>query len=71
MSESSNSNTFRGEVREFLEVNCPQSMRGSADLISTANWGGRKREFFQPVEDGERWMRVMAERGWTVPTWPR
>jgi alkylation response protein AidB-like acyl-CoA dehydrogenase len=46
-------------------------MRGAVDLQKTANWGGRKREFFEPREDGERWMNVMAERGWTVPSWPR
>lgn len=46
-------------------------MRGPADLTSTGNWGGRKREFFQPEQDGERWMNTMAECGWTVPTWPK
>jgi len=62
---------FRAEARAFLEANCPATMRGPADLMSTANWGGRRREFFEPREDGERWMKVMAERGWTVPTWPK
>jgi len=71
MSDTHDLENFRSEVREFLEENCPETMRGPADLMSTANWGGRKREFFEPVEDGERWMRVMAERGWTVPTWPK
>jgi len=63
--------TFRQEVREFLEAECPATMRGPADPTGTMNWGGRKREFFQPEEDGERWMQTMAERGWTVPTWPK
>ena len=62
---------FRAEVREFLEKNCPASMREPADLMQSGNWGGRRREFFEPREDGERWLEVMAERGWTVPTWPK
>ncbi|MEE2664367.1 MAG: acyl-CoA dehydrogenase family protein, partial [Myxococcota bacterium] len=62
---------FRQEVREFLEADCPATMRGPADPTGTMNWGGRQREFLQPEEDGERWMRTMAERGWTVPTWPK
>ncbi|MCA9511846.1 MAG: acyl-CoA dehydrogenase family protein [Myxococcota bacterium] len=62
---------FRAEVRAFLEEHCPATMRGPIDLMATANWGGRRREFFEPREDGERWMHVMAERGFTVPTWPK
>lgn len=62
---------FRQEVREFLEAHCPATMRGPTDLMATANWAGRKREFFEPVEDGEAWMKAMAERGWTAPMWPR
>ena len=62
---------FREEVREFLAENCPETMRGPLDLTGSFNWGGRKREFFEPEADGERWMNVMAERGFTVPTWPK
>ena len=71
MSENNDQETFRGEVREFLEAHCPASMRGAIDPLSTANWGGRQREFLEPAEDGERWLNAMAERGWTVPTWPK
>ena len=62
---------FREEVREFLAANCPETMRGPIDQDGPLNWGGRKREFLQPEADGERWMNVMAERGFTVPTWPK
>ena len=62
---------FRAELRDFLETACPASMRTPVDLTQTGNWGGRKREFYEPVEDGERWMKAMAGRGLTAPTWPR
>jgi acyl-CoA dehydrogenase len=60
--------TFRAETREWLEANCPQTMRG--DYTSEdACWGGRRWEFTS--EDQKLWLDRMAERGWTVPTWPK
>jgi alkylation response protein AidB-like acyl-CoA dehydrogenase len=32
-------------------------------------WGGRKFRFSSPAQ--KLWLERMAERGWTVPTWPR
>ena len=32
-------------------------------------WGGRKPEL--PHPDSKRYCEMMAERGWTAPTWPR
>jgi alkylation response protein AidB-like acyl-CoA dehydrogenase len=61
---------FRQEARAFIETSCPESMRSPADLMATANWAGRKREFFEPVQDGEAWLKSMAARGWTAPMWP-
>jgi len=59
---------FRADTRAWLEENCPQSMRepyrGEDDQV----WGGRKATFKHP--DQELWLRRMAERGWTTPTWP-
>ena len=52
--------SLRGEVREWLEENCPPSMRQPMDIAQAANWGGRKREFYEDAEDGESWMRAMA-----------
>lgn len=61
--------SFRGEVREWLEANCPASMRtpmqGEADIC----WGGRHFEFAS--EDQKVWMQRCAEKGWTVPEWPK
>lgn len=58
---------FRENTRQWLEENCPQSMRTTmvADEIV---WGGRKAEFKNP--DSKLWLQRMAEKGWTCPTWP-
>ena len=60
---------FRAETRAWLEANCPaemrQPMRSEADMC----WGGREWTF---QSDAQRhWLEVMAERGWTVPDWPK
>jgi alkylation response protein AidB-like acyl-CoA dehydrogenase len=59
---------FRAETRAWLEANCPVEMRrspGEDDIC----WGGRK---FQFQSEAQRlWLQRMAERGWTVPSWPR
>ena len=43
---------FREEVRTFLERECPPSMRQPVDIMASANWGGRRGEFFEPVDEG-------------------
>jgi acyl-CoA dehydrogenase len=64
---------FRGEVRQWLEANCPPSMRLSSktDAITDKDscWGGRKWVFAS--EDQRLWLARMGERGWTAPEWPR
>jgi acyl-CoA dehydrogenase len=61
--------SFRLEVRDWLEANCPESMRHPLRSEAEACWGGRHFEF--QSEDQRRWLQRMAERGWTAPTWPR
>ena len=59
---------FREETRAWLLANCPPEMRqptGEDDVV----WGGRHFKFSSPAQ--RQWLTVMAERGWTVPTWPR
>lgn len=60
---------FREETRSWLEKNCPEAMRqpkrGDADTC----WGGRRWTFTS--EDQRIWLERMAERGWTVPSWPK
>ncbi len=62
------SESFRAEVRAWLETNCPESMRTPMPENETV-WGGRGEKFANP--DSEVWLQRMAERGWTCPTWPQ
>jgi len=58
---------FRSDVREWLAANCPESMR-TPMVADEYPGGGRRAEFANP--DTRLWMERMAERGFTVPTWP-
>jgi acyl-CoA dehydrogenase len=60
--------TFRRETRDWLEANCPASMRQPYNYEADACWGGRNCEF--QSEDQQAWLQRMASKGWTVPTWP-
>lgn len=60
--------TFRTETRAWLEANCPPEMRQAGVSEADICWGGKKWTF---QSDAQRiWLERMAERGWTVPTWP-
>lgn len=59
---------FQAETRAWLEDNCPQSMRTPTPEEEVI-WGGRKQGWVNP--DSKIWMERMAEKGWTVPTWPK
>ena len=59
---------FRAEVREWLEANCPASMREPVRGFEDIYMGGRKPEVRHP--DQPLWCQRMAQRGWTVPHWP-
>jgi len=58
---------FRKEVRDWLEANCPASMRTPMKDEEVV-WGGRRETFANP--DSKAWLEAMASRGWTAPTWP-
>ncbi len=60
--------TFRQEVREWLEANCPASMRTPMPEEESP-WGGRNASW--PNPDSKVWLDNMASRGWTAPTWPK
>ena len=57
---------FRGEARDWLTDNCPQSLR---EGLGGYTAGGRKAVYANP--DTKLWLDRMAERGWTAPTWPQ
>ena len=60
--------SFRAELREFLEHKVPESLRGSTGA-ELGYWGGRKPEL--PHPESKRYCELMAERGLTAPTWPK
>ena len=60
---------FRQDTRAWLEENCPESMRVPAKGFEDFYNGGRNPEIDHP--DQKIWCERMAERGWTVPHWPK
>lgn len=59
---------FRNDVRVWLEANCPDSMRRPYRSEADVCWGGRNWKF--QSEDQRAWLRRMADKGWTAPSWP-
>jgi alkylation response protein AidB-like acyl-CoA dehydrogenase len=60
---------LRLEVRAWLEANCPPEMREPIRSEADICWGGRNWTFQSKAQ--REWLEVMAERGWTVPDWPK
>ncbi|WP_306252993.1 acyl-CoA dehydrogenase family protein [Parvularcula sp. IMCC14364] len=60
---------FREETRSWLEENCPPEMRTPMSVDRNACWGGKKFTFESDAQ--KLWLDRMAERGWTVPEWPK
>ena len=58
---------FRQETRDWLEKNCPASMREPMSENEIV-WGGRNAQF--PNPDSKIWLERMSARGWTAPVWP-
>jgi len=56
--------SFRAETRDWLAASCPPGARGSGPV----SIGSRSLDL---GEDLRLWLERMAERGWTVPTWPK
>jgi len=60
--------SFRAQTRQWLERNCPASMR----LPITAEqmvWGGSRLHF--DTDDQRLWFERMGARGWFAPGWPK
>lgn len=55
---------FRRETRAWLQDNCPPGARGPGPIPI----GSTKIEM---DSDTQLWLERMAEKGWTVPTWPK
>ena len=56
--------SFRAEVREWLDANCPDSCRGLGEVPG----GGTK---VPMTEDQQLWLARCADRGFSVPAWPK
>jgi alkylation response protein AidB-like acyl-CoA dehydrogenase len=54
---------FRTEVAGWLAENCPEGARGTGQIAT-----GSTKVTLEP--DVALWLERMAQRGWTVPTWP-
>ena len=59
---------FRAETRQWLEANCPASMRTPITAEEMV-WGGSRLCFRS--EDQRAWFERMRDRGWFAPGWPR
>ncbi|MBV8248596.1 MAG: acyl-CoA dehydrogenase family protein [Comamonas sp.] len=60
--------TFKQEVAQWLEQNCPASMRRPI-VAEEMVWGSSKLQFQN--EDQKLWFERMRDRGWFAPGWPR
>jgi acyl-CoA dehydrogenase len=58
----------RAELRAWLESNCPPEMREPAAEDDIC-WGGHRFAFQSEAQ--KLWLERCAERGLTVPTWPK
>jgi acyl-CoA dehydrogenase len=52
---------FRDEVRRFLDAELTDELRLA---------GRRTAGIFSDRDDGQRWLRILARKGWSVPHWP-
>jgi len=62
------STSFRDDVRDWLEQNCPPEMRKPLASEADICWGGRNFVFQSAAQ--QQWLHNMAGKGWTAPTWP-
>jgi alkylation response protein AidB-like acyl-CoA dehydrogenase len=60
--------SFRAEIRAWLEENCPAEMRTPARDEDDICWGGRNWVFKSEAQ--RDWLNICAAKGYTVPDWP-
>ena len=60
--------SFREEARDWLEDNCPPTIRQPPGP-GEGTGGGRRATY--PNPEAKLWLDRMAEKGWTAPTWPK
>ncbi len=60
---------FRSEIRAWLEANCPAEMRAPVRGDEDVCWGGRNVVFQSEAQ--KLWLERCADKGYTVPDWPK
>jgi len=61
---------FRQHTRQWLEANCPQSMRKPVtDMERDHFWGGRHPKY--SGDDQRVWFERMRDKGWLCPSWAK
>jgi alkylation response protein AidB-like acyl-CoA dehydrogenase len=60
--------TFRAEIRAWLDANCPAEMRLPVQDEDDVCWGGRT--FVFKNEAQKVWLERCVAKGYTVPDWP-
>lgn len=53
-------NAFRLEVRAFIAAHLPEELKAKSQ-------GGLR----ATVDDGQRWHKILAQKGWGAPGWPK
>ncbi len=61
--------TFRDEVRTWLEAHCPPEMREPVVDEGDVYWGGRNAKFKNDAQ--KAWFEACRDKGYTVPAWPK
>lgn len=59
---------FRSEIRDWLEANCPSSIRTPMPADETPG-GGKGAKYKNP--ETKVWLDACAEKGYTAPSWPK
>jgi alkylation response protein AidB-like acyl-CoA dehydrogenase len=60
--------SFRSELRAWLEKYAPASLRGRVTDPYAQIWGGKKEK---RSKEQDAWLAAAVERGFTAPTWPK
>ncbi len=60
---------FRAEISAWIEANCPAEMRTPSRSDDDICWGGRNFKFQSEAQ--KLWLERCAEKGLTVPDWPK
>ncbi|MCI5097572.1 MAG: acyl-CoA dehydrogenase family protein [Rhodobacteraceae bacterium] len=69
MQDISDLDSFRTEIRYWLEENCPEQMRDGDTSEDSICWGGKNWNFTSSAQ--KTWLERCASVGLTVPTWPK